>query len=129
MKRRRGLIPLVAALAFSFGACSRTPTARPGFRELVQELSEEGGYFDTDNLISNETAYVQVVPDLKPSGGVYIGVGPEQNFHYIGRLRPEWAFVLDVRRDNLLHHLLLNALLVKSETPAEYLCRLFSRVC
>jgi hypothetical protein len=110
-------------------ACSRTPTALPGFRELVHELSEEGGYFDTDNLISNETAYVQVIPDLKPMGGVYIGVGPEQNFHYIGRLRPEWAFILDVRRDNLLHHLLLNALLAKSETPADYLCRLFSRPC
>jgi hypothetical protein len=95
----------------------------------VQALSEEGGYFDTDNLISNETAYVQVIPDLAPVGGVYIGVGPEQNFHYIGRLRPEWAFILDVRRDNFLHHLLLNALLVESETPMAYLCRLFSRRC
>ncbi len=95
----------------------------------MQELSEEGGYFDTDNLISNESAYVQVIPDLKPAGGVYIGVGPEQNFHYIGRLRPEWAFILDVRRDNLLHHLLLNAVLAKSETPADYLCRLFARGC
>jgi hypothetical protein len=95
----------------------------------VRELSEEGGYFDTDNLISNESAYVQVIPALKPSGGVYIGVGPEQNFHYIGRLRPEWAFVLDVRRDNLLHHLLLNALLARSDSPFAYLCRLFSRKC
>jgi len=95
----------------------------------VEGLSEEGGYFDTDNLISNETAYVQVVGALSPVGGVYIGVGPEQNFHYIGRLRPEWAFILDVRRDNLLHHLLLNALLSASETPREYLCRLFSRRC
>ena len=44
------------------------------------KLSEEGAYFDTDNLISNETAYSQVVEDLEPMGGVYIGVGPEQNF-------------------------------------------------
>jgi hypothetical protein len=122
------VIALFAALALGY-ACARTPEALPGFRELVQQLSEEGGYFDTDNLISNETAYVQVVPSLSPSGGVYIGVGPEQNFHYIGRLRPEWAFIVDVRRDNLLHQLLLNALLVKSETPADYLCRLFSRGC
>jgi hypothetical protein len=131
LKTGRGLRALFAlsALGFTIGSCSRTPTTVPGFRELVQELSEEGGYFDTDNLISNETAYVQVIPDLKPSGGVYIGVGPEQNFHYIGRLRPEWAFILDVRRDNLLHHLLLNALLARSETPADYLCRLFSRGC
>ncbi len=130
MPRRRTLAKLVsAAFAVLCAACSRTPAPAPGFRELVQDLSEEGGYFDTDNLISNETAYLQVIPHLKPSGGVYIGVGPEQNFHYIGRLRPEWAFIVDVRRDNLLHHLLLNALLVESETPMEYLCRLFSRRC
>jgi len=129
LKFQRAAVASVAALCALAAACSRAPTAVPGFGELVSELSEEGGYFDTDNLISNETAYVQVIPDLEPRGGVYIGVGPEQNFHYIGRLRPEWAFILDVRRDNLLHHLLLNALLVESETPAAYLCSLFSRRC
>ena len=129
MRFQRGAVAGFAALCALAAACSRTPTAVPGFEELVRELSEEGGYFDTDNLISNETAYVQVIPDLAPVGGVFIGVGPEQNFHYIGRLRPEWAFLLDVRRDNLLHHLLLNALLVESETPMAYLCRLFSRRC
>jgi hypothetical protein len=127
LKNARGLV--FAAVFALAAACSRPPAAVPGFRELVDELSEEGGYFDTDNLISNETAYVQVIPHLTPSGGVYIGVGPEQNFHYIGRLRPRWAFILDVRRDNLLHHLLLNALLVESDTPMAYLCRLFSRRC
>jgi hypothetical protein len=126
---RRGLV-LALAVGIALGvACSGARRPLPGFRELVEELSEEGGYFDTDNLISNETAYVQVIPRLKPTGGVYIGVGPEQNFHYIGRLRPRWAFIVDVRRDNLLHHLLLNALLAQSDTPMAYLCHLFSRKC
>jgi hypothetical protein len=126
---RRGLV-LTLAVGIALGsACSGARRPLPGFRELVEELSEEGGYFDTDNLISNETAYVQVIPHLKPTGGVYIGVGPEQNFHYIGRLRPRWAFIVDVRRDNLLHHLLLNAILAQSDTPMAYLCRLFSRKC
>jgi hypothetical protein len=129
LKVERAVVALSIVLGSLAAACSRPPTPVAGFRELVQELSEEGGYFDTDNLISNETAYVQVVSHLTPSGGVYIGVGPEQNFHYIGRLRPEWAFIVDVRRDNLLHHLLLNALLVESETPMAYLCGLFSRRC
>jgi hypothetical protein len=127
-RRRRHSCALAAFFALA-SSCTRTQPPLPGFRDLVQELSEEGGYFDTDNLISNETAYVQVIPDLEPAGGVYIGVGPEQNFHYIGRLRPKWAFILDVRRDNLLHHLLLNALLARSDTPRAYLCRLFSRRC
>jgi hypothetical protein len=129
LKVKRALL-LTLAVGFALGAaCSGARRPLPGFRDLVEELSEEGGYFDTDNLISNETAYVQVIPHLTPTGGVYIGVGPEQNFHYIGRLRPRWAFILDVRRDNLLHHLLLNALLVESETPMAYLCRLLSRRC
>jgi hypothetical protein len=116
----------LAAAAFS---CSSREKPVPRFRQIVEELSEKGGYFDTDNLISNEAAYGQVVEKLSPSKGAYLGVGPEQNFHYIGRLRPSWAFIIDVRRDNLLQHLLLNAILVKAETPYEYLCWLFSRSC
>ena len=128
--RKLALHALVVALgAFVFVSCWTQTTAPPSYGELIEQLSEEGGYFDTDNLISNETAYVQVVEDLEPTGGVYIGVGPEQNFHYIGRLRPSWAFIVDIRYDNMLHHLLLNALLTNAETPMDYLCWLFSRRC
>ena len=130
MPTKQAIVALVDVLVMIASAsCSTQTKAPPSYGELVVQLSEEGGYFDTDNLISNETAYVQVVEDLEPTGGVYIGVGPEQNFHYIGRLRPSWAFIVDVRRDNMLHHLLLNALLAKADTPADYLCWLFSRSC
>jgi hypothetical protein len=37
---------------------------------------------------------------VKP-GGVYIGVGPEQNFTYIAALRPRIAFIVDIRRQNI----------------------------
>jgi hypothetical protein len=122
-------LPLLALVLLVSVCTRREKASTPRFDELVAKLSEKGGYFDTDNLISNEAAYIQVVPHLAPVGGVYIGVGPEQNFHYIGRLRPSWAFIVDVRRDNMLHHLLLNAILVKAKTPFEYLCLLFSRKC
>ena len=118
-----------ALFALAATSCSPQPKTVPSYGELIEELSEDGGYFDTDNLISNETAYVQVVEQLEPTGGVYLGVGPEQNFHYIGRLRPSWAFIVDIRYDNMLHHLLLNALLVEATTPVDYLCALFSRRC
>ena len=45
------------------------------FAATVANLSERGGYFDTDNLISNERSYLQVVSDLKRrsvQGGAYI---------------------------------------------------------
>ncbi len=100
------------------------------FAETVARLSGSGGYFDTDNLISNETGYLHVVPSLLASGlrgGAYIGVGPDQNYSYIAALRPEMAIVVDLRRDNLLHHLLLKALMQLSPTRAEYLSNLTGR--
>ena len=34
------------------------------FAALIERLSEEGGQFDTDNLISNERTFLDVVPAL-----------------------------------------------------------------
>ena len=99
---------------------------------LSAQLSEPGGYFDTDNLISNETAYLQVadqLADSAPTGGVYVGVGPDQNFSYIARVRPRYAFILDIRRQNMLQHLLFAALFARADDPYQYLCLLFSRAC
>ena len=56
------------------------------FWQLINDLSEPGGYFRSDNFLSNENAFQTVIPELKTtlrSGGVYLGVGPEQNFTYI----------------------------------------------
>src|SRR5262249_39422453 len=88
------------------------------------------GDFDTDNLISNERSFLEVVPALKSakaSGGAYIGVGPDQNFSYIAHLRPSIAFIVDIRRDNLLLHLLFKALFAAARNRMEYLCLLPAR--
>jgi len=97
------------------------------FAALVERVSEQGGYFDTDNLISNETGYLNVIDALARigmRGGAYVGVGPDQNFSYIAEIQPAVAFITDIRRDNLLHHLLLKALIERSETRIEYLAAL-----
>lgn len=94
------------------------------FARLSLELSEPGGFFDTDNLISNETSYLHVLDALEArgvTGGAYIGVGPDQNFSYIARVRPRIAFVVDIRRDNVLQHLLFKALFELAGTRVEYL--------
>lgn len=109
--------------------------AWPGFSDeefaaLVARISEQGGYFDTDNLISNETGYLKVMDALDRlgvHGGVYVGVGPDQSFSYIARIRPVVAFITDVRRDNLLHHLLLKALIERAPTRIEFLAGLHGR--
>src|SRR5437588_13052256 len=74
------------------------------FWRIVSTFSERPGTFNSDNLLSNETALQSVIPelerDLKP-GGVYLGVGPEQNFTYIRALEPRMAFIFDIRRGNV----------------------------
>lgn len=100
------------------------------FWDLTEALSEENGYFRSDNFLSNETGYQYVIPELvskiKP-GMVYMGVAPEINFTYISALKPKMAFIIDIRRGNLHEHLLYKALFEMSSNRAEFLSRLFSR--
>jgi hypothetical protein len=126
------LCGLLALIASSRARAPEGPTrAERELGRLVAGLSEPGGFFDTDNLISNETAFLQVTPGLArvPRGGVYVGVGPEQNFTYIARTRPAWAYVVDVRRDNALLHLALGALMSEAPDPYQFLCALLGRPC
>src|SRR5205085_11821750 len=74
------------------------------FWKLVTGSSEPGGYFrnaDITNLTSNEMLYEHVLTDLvsrTKAGGVYLGVGPEQNYTYIAALKPRMAIIFDIRR-------------------------------
>jgi hypothetical protein len=100
--------------------------ADTSFAGAVARLSEAPGYFDSDNLISNETSYLHAVSKLREagvSGGAYVGVGPDQSFSYIAAIRPTVAYMIDIRRDNMLMHLLFKALFERSRNRLEYLCR------
>lgn len=122
----------IVAVAALVGVRATLPEAQPRatFAAEIATLSEPGGYFDTDNLISNERSYLEVLPDLEQRavhGGAYIGVGPDQNFSYIAHVKPSIAFIVDIRRDNLLLHLLFKALFEQAHTRIEYLALLFGR--
>jgi hypothetical protein len=113
-------------------ASTGSPESIVDLAALSAQLSEPGGYFDTDNLVSNETSYLQVADQLADSvraGEVYLGVGPDQNFSYIARTRPRYAFILDIRPQNRLEHLLFAALFARADDAYHYLCLLFSRAC
>jgi len=117
------------------------PAARPeaaggarlsdsAFGAVVTRYSEPDRYFDTDNLISNEGAYLDVVTGLERRGvrgGAYLGVGPDQNFSYIARIRPNIAFIIDIRRDNLLQHLWYKALFAAAPTRSAFLARVYGK--
>src|ERR1044071_2498776 len=99
------------------------------FWAMVTGMSEPGGFFRSDNLISNEMAFQHVIPELQktPRPGAYIGVGPDQNFTYITALKPKMAFIVDIRRQNMIQQLMYKALFELSTDRADFLSKLFSR--
>ncbi len=100
------------------------------FWQLVTEFSEPSGRFPSDNFVSNELATQRVLSELTKSrkaSGAYVGVGPEQNFTYIVALQPKIAFIVDIRRQNMIEQLMYKALIELSSDRADFLSRLFSR--
>jgi hypothetical protein len=106
------------------------PRSDTTFAAVVARLSEPGGYFDSDNLVSNEASYLHVLGRLRAigvQGGTYIGVGPDQNFSYLVHVKPRIALMIDIRRDNLLMHLLYKSVFSLAPTRAEFVSLLFGR--
>ncbi|MBK9259709.1 MAG: hypothetical protein IPM54_07690 [Polyangiaceae bacterium] len=80
-------------------------------------------------MISNETSFLQIAKALsaRPDGGVYMGVGPEQNFTYLALTRPKLAIIVDIRRDNLLQHLYYRYLFEEARSRSHFLALLVGR--
>jgi hypothetical protein len=139
--KRLLLVPLLVILA-SPGVMPLAQTRRPAggtlpqrltdqeFWKLSTDLSEPNGFFRSENLVSNEHTFQYVIPALQAtvrSGGVYLGVAPDQNFTYIIATQPRMAFIVDIRRGNLLQHLLYKAIIELSADRADFIARLFSK--
>ncbi|HEX4683965.1 MAG TPA: hypothetical protein VH277_14700 [Gemmatimonadaceae bacterium] len=121
---------LACAIAFGAVPAAAQQTRDSSFAGLVARLSEPNGYFDSDNIITNEASYLQISSQLRKvgtHGGVYLGVGPDQNFSYVALIRPRIAFMIDIRRDNLLEHLLFKSIFATARNRAEYLCLLLGK--
>jgi len=100
------------------------------FWAFFTSMSEPDGSFLSENFVSNEVSFQDVIPTLQKTltkDGVYLGVGPEQNFTYISNLGPRLAVIFDIRRQNAMQHLMYKALFELSPTRAEFVSRLFSR--
>jgi len=142
MKWRRGLGAGVLAVVLGLVALVSAPLLRldsgplperlgdAEFWRLVEDFSEPSGYFQSDNLVSNEHTFQYVVPSLETLASpdrVYLGVAPDQNFTYILALKPRMAFIVDIRRGNLQTQLMYKALIELSADRAEFVGRLFAR--
>ena len=138
----RGASPGSSAVAMPSATASAVPSSRApvaearaalsdrDFGRLVASLSEPAGKFPSDNFVSNETSWAHVLPaldDPRLHGGGYVGVGPEQSFSYLAVLRPELAFVIDIRRQNVIEHLVYKTLFERATSRADFLARLCAR--
>ena len=121
------LLLLIAAPVSSQARLDRLSDTE--FWSLVAGASEPGGAFHSDNFTSNEPYFANTAAMLAksgPHGGAYLGVGPEQNFHYIVAIRPAIGFIFDIRRQAVMQHLLFKELFELSADRVEFIARLFS---
>ena len=141
IRRHPRILPRVARYALAATLAFVSGTSLPAqslparisdadYWKMISQFSEPNGYFRSDNLVSNEITFQHVIPDLKKettTGGVYLGVGPDQNFTYLVALQPKIAFIVDIRRQNMLQHLLYKSIIEQSKDRADFLSKLFSR--
>jgi len=121
------LLLLIAGPVASQARLDRLSDAE--FWSLVSDASETGGAFHSDNFTSNEQYFANTAARLAksgPHGGAYLGVGPEQNFHYIAAIRPAIGVIFDIRRQAVMQHLLFKAVFELSADRVEFIARLFS---
>jgi hypothetical protein len=130
-------VALFAASTVSWGQSPKATTSLPtrlsdaDFWKLVSDISEPGGYFRiVDNFTSNENEIGGIATELRTNGvqgGVYIGVGPEQNLTYISAIHPAMAFLIDIRRQAVMQHLMFKSVFELSKDRADFISLLFSR--
>jgi len=97
---------------------------------LVARLSERPGDFPSENYVTNETSLLHVARALREPrlrGRAYVGVGPEQNYSYLALTAPTVAYIVDIRRGNLLEHLVFRGCFEEGTTRAAFLRALISR--
>jgi len=124
------LVVVLLQPMLSYAADLPTRLSDSEFWKLITELSEPNGRFQYENFLSNEYTFQSVIPSLKEKLGkadAYLGVGPEQNFTYIAALQPKIAFIIDIRRQNLLEHLMYKAIFELTKDRAGFVSFLFSR--
>jgi hypothetical protein len=120
-----------ATMAPSSSATLPSRLSDADYWKLVTNFSEPGGYFRiVDNFTSNEMEVGWIFSKLqetKVNGGVYLGVGPEQNLSYIAAVRPKMAFLFDIRRQALLQHQMFKAIFELAPDRAEFISMLFAK--
>ena len=118
------------------GSDAGARTARPVVRRRVLEAGD--GHLRAGRLLpdrgqlhvernGSRTALHDAARRRGVSGGVYMGVGPEQNFTYIAAIRPKMAFIVDIRRQAVMQHLMFKAMFEMANDRADFISILFAK--
>ena len=106
------------------------PGEGPSPDELAGAWSDRETGKPAENLVSNEDSATGAVAELKrrvEPGGVYLGVGPEQNLSLIAGSKPVLAVIADFRRRNGLVHFVHKTAMARSRDRRGYLKILTAR--
>ncbi|MFT6397613.1 MAG: hypothetical protein ACJAYU_002367 [Bradymonadia bacterium] len=103
-------VPLPTEVRAAFDAVQADPEPEEITRGTHYWVSNEDGHWVTRELIEN-------------SGGVYLGVGSEQNYMIAGWSRPALMILLDFDQQIVNLHDAYGALLIASATPEEFIAR------
>src|SRR5678816_1637477 len=85
LTRAASIIAISATILIPSAACAQLRRQMPDslsdreFWQMFTTLSEESGSFPSENFVSNELTYQNVIPTLQRAltpGGVYPGAGP-----------------------------------------------------
>ena len=79
------------------------PTSGPSRRSCPSPGATSGSPTTTRRTSSNPPSLHQLRA-TGVQGGVYLGVGPEQNLTYIAAICPAMAFIVDIRRQAAMQH-------------------------
>lgn len=72
-------------------------------------------------VTSNESQHYLLKPYLKNLGGAYIGIAADANYSFIAWSRSRWAFLVDYDMTIIRLHKMLRALILRSDSPSEFL--------
>ena len=117
----------------SLHAADTLPTSLSdeAYWKLIVDLSESPtGVYPHAVFTGNEPGYQEMLPQLTrivAPGGTYLGVGPEQNYTYMVALKSKIGILIDIRRDQMLQHLMYKALFEISTDRPDFVGKLFSR--
>jgi hypothetical protein len=127
----------VAALVLSSASTIRArqatlPAAIPDteFWRLAEDLSEPDAPTVANYVLSSDVAIPVVARELAERvtpGGVYLGIGHEENYSYISAARPRIAFIANAGRGTLHLHLMYKALFELAADRAELISLLFTK--